>query len=69
MSDYLKEGTVVHYKTDEYSLVGEIVGLACAEQAIVGMTYIIKIISKSGNINYEYSCITLPRIMFKLDGE
>jgi hypothetical protein len=68
MDEKLKEGTRVFHKSENYSFIGEIVGLSGSEQAIIGITYIIKILEVcSGKIDcYDYSCLTLPRIMFEV---
>ena len=64
MSEKLKEGTKIIYNGNGYTINGEIVGIAGSEQAIVGFNYIIKIINIIGKIDYEYSCISLPRVCF-----
>lgn len=66
MEELLKEGTEIFHKNENYKIWGKIVGISSNELVIIGVTYIIKIDHYEGNINYEYSCIALPRVMFKV---
>lgn len=65
--DALPEGTIVFYKNGDYDIKGEIVGISGNALPVLGITYIIKIIEKSGNIDYNYSCMALPRVMLRLN--
>lgn len=62
----LKEGTKIVYNGGDYVINGEIVGLADSGNAILGITYIVKILEFIGERSYNYSCTVLPRILFNV---
>jgi hypothetical protein len=67
MEERLEEGTKIYHKSNTYEIYGEVVGLAAYTMSIMGITYIIKITNVIGKIDYTYSCIVLPRVMFTIE--
>lgn len=62
----LKEGTKIVYNGGDYVINGEIVGLADNGNAVIGITYIVRILEFIGERSYNYSCTVLPRILFNV---
>jgi hypothetical protein len=67
--ELLPEGTKIIYEQSDYTIIGEIVGIVGSGTPFGGTTYIVKILEKSENIIYGYSCLSLPRAMFKIRSE
>jgi hypothetical protein len=67
--ELLPEGTNIVCKQSDWTIVGEIVGIVGSGTPFGGTTYIVKILEKSENVTYGYSCLSLPRAMFKTRSE